>query len=94
MSTISLTSGLAYQRFTVTQGDVRLQIYLHWLTRYSYYSVDIYDDSENPVALGRALQPGVNLLDGLNINMGSLILEGEQPTINNLGAANSLIWTL
>lgn len=94
MSTISLTSGLAYQRFTVTQDDIRLQIYLHWLTRYSYYSVDIYDGSGNPVASGRALHPGVNLLGGLNVNMGSLILEGEQPTINNLGATNSLVWTV
>lgn len=93
MSTIPLTSGLAYQTFTVTQGNAKLRFYLHWLTRYRYYSVDVYDSADMPVACGRALHPGMDLVAGLNVDIGTLILEGEQPTLNNLGLTNRLIWT-
>lgn len=94
MITILLIPGFAYPVFSVTNKNIQLRIHLHWITRYSYYSVDIFDYEMNPVAMGRALHPGMNLLDGLNVNMGSLILEGEPPTISNLGIDNKLVWEM
>lgn len=94
MITILLIPGFAYASFNVTNKNIQLRIHLHWLTRYSYYSVDIFDSEMNPVAMGRALHPGMDLLDGLNVNMGSLILEGEQPTMGNLGMDNRLVWKM
>jgi hypothetical protein len=94
MNIIPLTPGLAYYRFSAVQSNVKLLFYFHWLTRYQYFSVDIFDAENNPVVCGRALHPGMNLLDGINRDCGSLILEGEPPTINNLGIKNQLTWTL
>jgi hypothetical protein len=46
---------------------------------------------------GRFLQPGSDLLAGLypppKNTYGSLILEGEQPTPDNLGVTNLLVWS-
>lgn len=94
MSTIALTSGLAYQDFSTTVNGTRLRFQLRWLTRYQYYSVNIYDTDGEPVALGRALHAGVNLLSGLNLNIGAIALEGEPATLDNLGIKNTLNWTV
>lgn len=94
MKIIPLTSGLAYHRFNAIQNNVKLNFYFHWLTRYEYFSVDIFDGENNRIVCGRALHPGMNLFDGINKPVGTLILEGEQPTIINLGVDNRLIWTL
>lgn len=92
MMTITLTQNYAFQDFTATLGDNTLNFKFKWLTRYGYYSVDILDIDNNPITFGRALHPGVNLLSGLNINLGRIVLEGEQPTIDNLGLDNKLRW--
>lgn len=92
MSIIPLTTGLAYQTFSTTVGNVKLRFYFQWLTRYQYYSVSIFDYNGDPIACGRALHPNINLLSGLNLDIGSIILQGEIPTMSNLGVTNSLIW--
>ncbi|PWC10647.1 hypothetical protein B4923_16125 [Brenneria roseae subsp. americana] len=92
MKTIPLTRGLADFSFTSTLNDIPLQFNVRWLTRYSYFVVDIRDADNNPIALGRALHVGVNLLAGLNTTIGKIVLEGETPTLANLGVTNNLNW--
>ncbi|MBC3214228.1 phage baseplate plug family protein [Serratia fonticola] len=91
MKAIPLNSGYAFQRFRVQLGGHSLILRLRWLTRYGYFCLDIYE-GDKPVTLGRALHPGVDLLAGLNTDIGRLILDGESPTIATLGVNNRLIW--
>ncbi|CNH77782.1 phage baseplate plug family protein [Yersinia pekkanenii] len=92
MKIIPLTNGLAYQKLTVTVGDFNLWFYLRWLTRYGYFTVDIHDANGTPIALGRALHVGIDLLSGINTNIGKISLDGESATIANLGVNNKLKW--
>ncbi|EMB4322236.1 hypothetical protein RJ492_001208 [Pluralibacter gergoviae] len=91
MKIIPLNSGFAYQRFSVQLGNHFLKFRLEWLTRFKYYTVDIYENDQ-PIVLGRALHPGVNLVAGLNTDIGIISLEGESPTVANLGKSNQLRW--
>ncbi|TNV23072.1 hypothetical protein FH968_01920 [Buttiauxella sp. B2] len=86
-----LSRGSAYCRFRIQLGDHYLVIRLRWLTLYGYFCVDIHEQGQ-PVACGRALHPGVDLLAGLNNNLGKLVLRGATPTISNLGVDNKLEW--
>ncbi|WP_394852906.1 phage baseplate plug family protein [Serratia marcescens] len=88
---IPLSSGYAFQRFRVQLGSHYLVFRLRWLIRFHYFCVDIYENRE-PVVLGRALHPDVNLLAGLNTDIGKLYLRGESPTVGNLGVTNKLEW--
>ncbi|AYH27178.1 hypothetical protein C5E20_08545 [Pectobacterium parmentieri] len=92
MKTIPLTRGIADFSFSSTLNDATLRFNVRWLTRYSYFVVDIRDAMGNPIALGRALHVGVNLLAGLNTRIGRLVLDGETPTMENLGVTNNLRW--
>ncbi len=92
MNIIPLTRNAAYQKFSITLNNHQLVFYLRWLTRYRYFVVDIMSIDNSPIALGRALHVGVNLLAGLNADIGEIILEGETPTISNLGIKNQLKW--
>ncbi|HDS6411025.1 TPA: hypothetical protein QHZ98_003833 [Klebsiella oxytoca] len=91
MNIIPLSGGYAFQRFRVQLGNHYLVFRLRWLTLYRYFCVDVYENGE-PVALGRALLPGINLLDGLNTGIGQIILRGVEPTPENLGIDNQLQW--
>ncbi|HHT7519864.1 Uncharacterised protein [Klebsiella oxytoca] len=88
---VPLSSGYSFQKFRIQLGPHYLIFRLRWLTRFEYFCVDIYEQDE-PIVLGRALHPGVNLLAGLNTTIGSLILRGESPTVSNLGIENKLEW--
>lgn len=87
--TIPLTAGLPHQRFRVEIGGRVVTVRLYWSTRYEFYCVDLHDD-DGPIALGRALHPGVDLLAGLNLGLGRLYLEGRPATVANLGIDNKL----
>lgn len=91
MKTIPLSKGHAYQVFRVSLGEHYLEFYLYWLTQFGYFCVDI-SESGNVIAQGRALHPGVNLLSGLNTDIGVIMLEGQSPTISTLGIDNKLKW--
>lgn len=80
-----------YQRMTVTLSERVITLRLRWLMQYEFYAVDILEGGE-PITLGRGLHPDVNLLAGLNTGLGTLMLEGKQPTLENLGRRNRLIY--
>ncbi len=92
MRTIPLRAGDAFLRFGVTLAGTYVQFRLRWSTRHSYYTVDMRRDDGTAIALGRGLHPNINLLAGLNLALGRIVLEGEAPTIANLGITNKLRW--
>ncbi|MCE8034623.1 hypothetical protein EKK97_14060 [Billgrantia tianxiuensis] len=81
----------AYQRMTVTLSERVITLRLRWLHQYGFYAIDILEGGD-PITLGRGLHPGINLLAGLNTGLGTLMLEGRQPTLDNLGRRNRLIY--
>ena len=88
---IPLQSGRAYQSFTANLRGRSITFRLHWQTLYGYYLCGIWE-GETPITLGCGLNPGIDLLAGLNETLGSITLEGRQPTVDNLGVENRLIW--
>lgn len=92
MKTIPLSAGLANFSFTTRLNDTQLKFTFRWLTRYGYFTVDIFNSDGSALTLGRALHIGVNLLDGLNTGIGNIMLEGEKATLANLGIDNRLNW--
>lgn len=88
---LSVTTGVPYQRFSVNVDGHSLSFALRWLQNYSYFAVDIYENGE-PVTLGKGLNPDINLVRGLNTALGAIYLSGSQPTIDNLGVSNMLVY--
>ena len=89
IQTIPLKNGNAFQRFSITLNDTLVTFRIRWQTRYGLFLVDILDGGA-PIVSGRGLHPGINLLDGVLTDLGAVYLEGEAPTIENLGVTNKL----
>lgn len=85
-------AAVPFQRFSVSSGGVVLQFEINWLTRFRYFVVNIRRPNGEPVTLGRALHPQVDLLNGLSAGLGSIRLEGSDPTPENLGIDNRMVW--
>lgn len=88
---------LPAQSFSARLGKNTLTIELQWMTRLEVFRVNILTALGVPLTTGRILLPGVDLLAGLypppEIAYGALTLEGDQPTPDNLGVANLLVWS-
>lgn len=90
MITIPLEGGAvnAHSEFRITLGENDLDMTLDYLNTPTW-CLNVYD-GEEPVKLGMMLESNsrYNLLDGY----GSLLFVGAEPTLDNLGIDNSLIW--
>nr|WP_314659098.1 hypothetical protein [uncultured Pseudomonas sp.] len=88
---------LPAQDFTAQLGTNTLTIELQWAVRLQVFQVNIRAASGALLTAGRYLLPGVDLLAGLyppsRVAYGSLKLEGAQPTPENLGIDNMLVWS-
>jgi hypothetical protein len=88
---------LPAQTFSARLGKNTLNIELQWMARLEVFRVNIRTSLGATLTAGRFLLPGVDLLAGLypppQISYGSLALEGDQPTPDNLGVANLLVWS-
>ena len=91
ISRIPLRSGAPYQRFSVQLSGRRITFELRWMVQYEFFAVNLLEGSE-AITLGRGLNPGVNIIEGLNTGLGAIFLSGEQPTIKNLGISNRLLY--
>ena len=91
MRTIPLPSGQAHIAFAVDVGDERVRVWLDWLTRYEYFAVHLTASGEQIIA-GRGLHPDqCQLRDTRLGEVASLRLEGDAPTLENLGVRNRLV---
>lgn len=86
---LPLNSGSTYQRFTAELSGRVLRFELRWMYQYEFFAVDIYE-GETAITQGRGLHPGINLVGGLLTGLGAIYLEGDSPTVDNLGVDNKL----
>lgn len=88
---------LPAQTFSARLGSNTLVIELQWMARLEVFRVNIATPLGVMLTAGRFLLPGSDLLAGLypppRISYGSLTLEGDQPTPDNLGVTNQLVWS-
>lgn len=88
---------LPAQTFNAPLGSNTLVIEFQWMARLEVFRVSIRTTSGALLTAGRFLLPDVDLLAGLyppsKVPYGSLILEGKQPTPDNLGVDNMLVWS-
>lgn len=96
MLKLPLQSGIgnARQQFSVTLGDFNFSISVYYLSAFDTpsWGCDIDIDGTRVVS-GAMLRPGSDLLEHYQeLVAGHLVFVGEDPTIDNLGSSNSLIW--
>ena len=91
MRKFTIPSGLAHFQFDANLGTIRLRFRLNWLTRFGYYVVDV-SQNDKKLTAGRGLHPGIDLLRGLNLDNGTLTLEGSAATPENMGIDNRLVY--
>lgn len=88
---------LPAQTISARLGKNTLTIQLQWMSRLEVFRANIMTASGVPLTSGCFLLPGVDLLAGLypppDITYGALTLEGAQPTPDNLGVDNLLVWS-
>ena len=77
--------------FFVQLGENFLEFRLNYITRFSTWSLDIYREGELLIA-GAMLASGANIIENYNTNIGRLLFVGDDPTIENLGKSNKLVW--
>ncbi|PHN61179.1 hypothetical protein AO268_03585 [Pseudomonas sp. ICMP 8385] len=88
---------LPAQTLSARLGKNTLTIEMQWMTRNEVFRVNILNSLGATLTAGRYLLPDVDLLAGLypppEIDYGSLTLEGDLPTPENLGIDNILVWS-
>ena len=93
MITIPIQGGLvnAHQVFFVQLGENFLEFRLNYITRFAIWSLDIYREGELLIA-GAMLVSGADITKNYNADIGRLLFVGDDPTIENLGKSNKLVW--
>lgn len=88
---------LPAQTFVAPLGKNTVTVELQWMTTLQVFRVNILTALGSPLTMGRILLPNIDLLAGLypppSISYGSLVLEGDQATPDNLGIDNVLVWS-
>lgn len=82
----------AHYDFDMQLGDNLLTFIVNYITVAGpAWSVDIEREGVRLIS-GAMLEPGANLTADYTYDIGKLIFTGEDPTLDNLGKANSLVW--
>lgn len=96
MLEIPLSGGAvnAHQTFSCLLGENELDFRLDYMAYIDVpaWSMTISKDNEILVA-GLLLKAGCDMLKPYNLGIGSLELIGDDPTLDNLGVNNKLVWT-
>lgn len=93
MVTIPLSGGAvnSHQIFSVQLGGNLLELRVNYITRSPGWSVDIYREGVRLIA-GAMLVPGAEITKHYGADIGRLIFVGAEPTLDNLGQSNQLVW--
>lgn len=98
MIEIPLTGGAvnSHQKFSAQLGDVLVDFVLNYITRkdsdsFGTWSLDAYV-SGVLVAGGMMLEAGAVINRHYQAGIGRLSFIGDEATLDNLGAANFLVW--
>lgn len=90
---IPLSGGAAksHHTFSAQLGDNLLDFRLNYIARSPGWSMDIYS-GDSLIIAGAMLVPGAEITKGYGAGIGSLVFVGAEPTIDNLGKDNKLVW--
>ena len=93
MITIPLQGGSvnAHQILFIQLGGNFLEFRLNYITRFPGWSLDVLREGESLIA-GAMLVPGAEITKNFNADIGRLLFIGDDPTIDNLGQSNELVW--
>lgn len=95
MKLLPVVGGLpnAHQTFSFVLGENELAFELDFLTYIEIpaWNLSIKKDDEYLVE-GLLLKCGADLLEPYHLGIGRLFVIGDEPTLENLGVTNQLIW--
>ena len=95
-SVIGLTGGVGntFQSLDVNLGGEALNLRLSYVTSIAAWAMDIYQ-SGAPLYAGIMLRVNADMLESWNVRdtFGAMTLIGDEPTLDNLGTGNLLVWT-
>jgi len=89
---IKLPQGQSFIVADLPLGEPEIKMYLDWSYAGSFYRVRLVQSGKDLQVGGKGLNPGVDLLEQLKLGIGKLYLEGAQPTLENLGLDNRLVY--
>ena len=73
-------------------GEPEIKMHLDWSYAGNFYRVRLVQSGKDLQIGGKGLNPGIDLLEQLKLGIGKLYLEGAQPTLENLGLDNRLVY--
>ena len=94
MIQIPLPSGAAnaHPTFQIQLGDNLVQFNLNWLTLNEVWNCDILVEGVT-LAAGITLVSNAELIEVYETGLGGkLYMVGDEPTLDNLGVSNYLVW--
>lgn len=95
MIEIQLSNGSAnaHQTFSVELGGKYLSFELNYLSYLELpgWTVNILRDG-TPIVTGAMLVPGIDIVANYRADIGMLLFVGDEPTLDNLGIDNHLLW--
>jgi len=89
--TVPIRNPSAHFNFDLEVNQQRLRIHLDWLTRFEYFIVKVTGTDGETLISGRGLHPQIDQFKDIDLDIGSLYLQGRPATPDNLGVENSLI---
>lgn len=95
MKVIPLTGGAknAHQSFSVLLGDHELTFRLDFMGYIDVPSWNLtIEEDEEVLVEGLLLRCGCDILGPYQLGLGKLVMIGEEPTLDNLGTTNQLVW--
>ena len=83
----------AHQTFSVELAGRDITFKLDWCgyVDFPFWNLDILERGL-PLVLGLKVVPGCDLVEPYKLGLGKLVLVGEEPTLDNLGIDNQLVW--
>lgn len=86
-------SANAHQEFSLQLGDNYLDFEINYLTYIDTpgWTMNIKRDG-TPLVMGAMLVPGADVICSYRANIGLFVFVGDEPTLDNLGVTNHLVW--
>lgn len=95
MKVIPLSGGAknAHQTFSVLLGDRELTMRLDFMAYIDVPSWNLtIEEDEEVLVEGLLLRCGCDMIAPYQLGLGKLVIVGEEPTLDNLGVTNELVW--
>ena len=94
--TIALSGGVGntFQEINANLGGNAVTLHLSYVTSLDAWAMDIYQEGA-PLYAGIMLLVNADMLEAWNVRdtFGAMTLVGAEATLDNLGEANTLVWT-